>query len=55
MAIVIGMGVARNSVVLDTYKSKGPSIYDVHTEGGGGQAQVEECGRGGPTPCGRPH
>src|SRR6218665_1722360 len=26
--------------------SKGPSIYDVHTEGGGGQAQVDACGRG---------
>src|SRR6218665_1839481 len=25
---------------------KGPSIYDVHTEGGGGQAQVDACGRG---------
>src|SRR6218665_1066580 len=24
----------------------GPSIYDVHTEGGGGQAQVDACGRG---------
>jgi len=24
----------------------GPSIYDVHTEGGGGQAQVYACGRG---------
>ena len=23
----------------------GPSIYDVHTEGGGGQAQVDACGR----------
>src|SRR6218665_3759038 len=36
---------------------KGPSIYDVHTEGGGGQAQVDACGRGegGPAPCGRPH
>src|SRR6218665_1128396 len=33
----------------------GPSIYDVHTEGG--QAQVDACGRGmgGPAPCGRPH
>src|SRR6218665_2993581 len=37
--------------------SKGPSIYDVHTEGGGGQAQVDACGRGGggPAPCVRPH
>ena len=35
----------------------GPSIYDVHTEGGGGQAQVDACGRGegGQAPCGRPH
>ena len=35
----------------------GPSIYDVHTEGGGGQAQVDACGLGGggPAPCGRPH
>ena len=24
----------------------GPSFYDVHTEGEGGQAQVDECGRG---------
>src|SRR6218665_1876749 len=24
----------------------GPSIYDVHTEGEGGQAQVDACGRG---------
>ena len=23
----------------------GPSIYDVHTEGVGGQAQVDACGR----------
>src|SRR6218665_4200498 len=27
-------------------KCKGPSIYDVHTEGGGDQAQVDACGRG---------
>ena len=26
---------------------KEPSIYDVHTEGGGGQAQVEACEWGG--------
>src|SRR6218665_2508348 len=26
--------------------SYGPSIYDVHTEGEGGQAQVDACGRG---------
>src|SRR6218665_374670 len=33
-----------------------PSIYHVHTEGGGGQAQVDACGRGegAPSPCGRP-
>ena len=30
-----------NKQLIDT---KGPSIYDVHTEGGGG-----------PAPCGRPH
>ena len=35
--------------------TKGPSIYDVHTKGEGGQAQVDACGRGGPAPCGRPH
>src|SRR6218665_4044653 len=38
--------------------NKGPSIYDVHTEGDeGGRAQVDACGRGqgGPAPCGRPH
>jgi len=35
---------------------KGPSIYDVHTEEGGGQVQVDACGRGeGPAPYGRPH
>src|SRR6218665_2187022 len=35
----------------------GPSIYDAHTEGVGGQVQVDACGRGegGPAPCGRPH
>src|SRR6218665_64559 len=27
-------------------QNKGPSIYDVHTEEGGGQAQVDACGRG---------
>jgi len=32
----------------------GPSIYDVHTEGEGSQAQVDACGRGSAT-CGRPH
>ena len=33
--------------------ARGPSIYDVHTEGGGGQAHVD--GGAGPAPCGRPH
>ena len=35
----------------------GPSIYDVHKEGEGGQAQVDACGQGegGPASCGRPH
>ena len=36
----------------------GPSIYDVHMEGGGGQAQVDACGRKegwDPAPCGHPH
>src|SRR6218665_2413530 len=39
------------------YRTKGPSIYDVHMEDGGGEAQVDACGReeGGPAPCGRPH
>jgi len=31
-------------------ESKGPSIYDVHTEGGWGHAQVDACGRGGSSP-----
>src|SRR6218665_2110459 len=40
-----------------TFSSMGPSIYDVHTEGGGGHSHVDACGRGrrGPAPCGRPH
>src|SRR6218665_2830478 len=30
-----------------TFQSaKGPSIYDVHMEGGGGQAQMDACGQG---------
>ena len=36
---------------------RGPSIYDVHTEGD--QGQMDACGRGngggGQAPCGRPH
>src|SRR6218665_3620023 len=41
----------------DNVHHMGPSIYDVYTEGEGGQAQVDACGRreGGPAPCGRPH
>src|SRR6218665_3950991 len=27
-------------------QNKGPSVYDVHTEGVRGQAQVDACGRG---------
>src|SRR6218665_2783398 len=34
---------------------RGPSIYDVHTEGEGAQARLDACGLGGPAPCGRPH
>jgi len=30
---------------------KGPSIYDVHMEGG--QTQVDACGRGSQAPCER--
>jgi len=42
------------SVLPKRMSHKGPSIYDIHTEGGRGQAQVDACGRG-PAPCGRPH
>ena len=36
-----------SSRILAVCDVKGPSIYDVHTEGeGGGQAQVDACGRG---------
>jgi len=28
------------------WNNKGPSIYDIHTDGGGGQAQVDACGWG---------
>src|SRR6218665_3846623 len=35
---------------------KGPSIYDVHTEGGGGSGSGGRMWTGGgPAPCGRPH
>ena len=36
---------------------KGPSIYDIHTEGGGGSGSGGRMwmGEGGPAPCGRPH
>src|SRR6218665_4036839 len=50
----MGSKLVQNSVTYfmdGPLSSKGPSIYDVHTEGGGGQAQVD----GGPAPCGRPH
>src|SRR6218665_3101363 len=34
----------------------GPSIYDVHTEGGGVRLRWTHVdGGGGPAPCGRPH
>src|SRR6218665_3808164 len=38
-------------------QNKGPSIYDVHTEGGGGSGSGGRMwtGGGGPAPCGRPH
>ena len=50
------MGKLAKELLLLT-NGKGPSIYDVHTEGVRGQAQVDACGRGerGPAPCGRPH
>ena len=35
------------------YALKGPSIYDVHTEGGG--VRLRWTGGVGPAPCGRPH
>src|SRR6218665_3019888 len=47
-----------NVCLLNAFTTIGAAIYDVHTEGGGGQAQVDACGRGrrgGPAPCGRPH
>ena len=37
---------------------KGPSIYDVRTDGGGAESDSGERmwpGEGGPAPCGRPH
>src|SRR6218665_276705 len=36
---------------------RGPSIYDVHTEGVGGSGSGGRMwtGGGGPVPCGRPH
>ena len=35
---------------------KGPSIYDVHTEGEGVRLRwMHVDGGGGPAPCGRPH
>src|SRR6218665_1042068 len=40
---------------IDIYPNKGPSIYDVHTEGGGGSGSGGRMWTGGPAPCGRPH
>ena len=40
------------------YTPKGPSIYDVHTEGGRGSGsggRMWTGGGGGSSPCGRPH
>src|SRR6218665_2304838 len=34
---------------------KGPSIYDVHTEGGGGSGSGGRMWMGGAAPSGRPH
>ena len=34
---------------------KGPSIYDVHTEGRRGSGSGGRMWTGGPAPCGRPH
>ena len=36
---------AAGYVVYKPTSTKGPSIYDVHTEGGGGQPQVDAFGR----------
>ena len=42
--------------MIEIYITKGPSIYDVHMEGGGGQAWWTHVdGGGGPAPCGRPN
>ena|SRR6218665_3544186 len=38
--------IAKLKHIKSSLRCKGPSIYDVHTEGGGGQAQVDACGRG---------
>ena len=39
-----------------TLSHKGPSIYDVHMEGGGVRLRWTHVdGGGGPAPCGRPH
>src|SRR6218665_2958624 len=41
----------------DSSCHKGPSIYDVHTDGGQGSGSGGRMwtGEGGPAPCGRPH
>ena len=43
-SVVLGLEDQDDQVTLVIVQSKGPSIYDVHTEGG--QAQVDACGRG---------
>ena len=50
------MSFSVKSVKMNISSIKGPSIDDVHTEGGGCQVQVDACGWGrGQAPCGRPH
>src|SRR6218665_544294 len=39
-------GIGATSLIGGASSRKGPSIYDVHTEGRGGQAKVDACGRG---------
>src|SRR6218665_3173626 len=44
-------------MLFQVFLCKGPSIYDVHTEGGGrgsGSGGRMWTGGGGPAPCGRP-
>src|SRR6218665_4043459 len=46
-------GIGATRLIGGASSSKGPSIYDVHAEGEGGQAHVD--GGGGFSPRGRPH